>query len=33
MPELFGTALTRQELMRRVGRLSQAAGIRRSMAF
>ena len=31
MPELFGTALTRQELMRRVGRISQAAGIRRAM--
>ncbi len=31
MPKLFGNALTRQELMRRVGRISQAAGIRRTM--
>jgi hypothetical protein len=28
MPELFGTRLSRAELMRRVGRLEQAAGVR-----
>src|ERR1700745_2228329 len=28
MPELFGTHLSRAELMRRVGRLEQVAGVR-----